>query len=530
MSRPTPVRRHATLALLGLATTATMVVVPTLPALQAVASYEGALPTVAGVEVVSTLPSLHMAVVRGDARAMGRLLATGRVTGLAEDDAVELSSDEDDQSTARSVLASAGLGGSAGQLGAGAGVRVAVLDTGVSDTPTLNRASGRLVDAADASTGELRTGGRYDDGFGHGTFMANAIAGGPSLAAGGAALGVAPAATVLVVRVAGADGTTSLSQVLEGLHWVGTHPDRVDVVNVSLSHRRPLHQYGADPLTAAVEQVRDAGITVVVSAGNRRSQVGDPGFDPRVLTVGAADLDARRVTPFSGSAVVAGVRKPDVVASGVHVLGVLPEDSTLARAASTVRLPSGLYRGTGTSQSTAIVSGLAALVLQEHPDATPTQVKAAIRCGATSLRGNRDGAGLVSASTALCAGTDGQRLDGSGDATGEATFDASSWTASSWTASSWTASSWTASSWTASSWTASSWTASSWTASSWTASSWTASSWTASSWTASSWTASSWTGSTWGGPAPVADEDPFDEGSQTASGGESDDGGTEAQG
>jgi serine protease AprX len=312
--------------------------------------------------------------------------------------------------------------------------------------------------------------------------MASVLAGGPVDGTRGRALGVAPAATVLVVRVADSDGRTSLSRVLGGLDWVASHADQVDVANLALSHSRPEHAYGADPLTDAVEKVRDAGVTVVVASGNKPGTVGDPGFDPRVLTVGAADLEARKVASFSGSDMVLGVRKPDVVASGVDVLGLLPTGSVIEQAKGTKHLAHGLFRGSGTSQATAITSGLAAILLAAHPDATPTQVKASLRCAAQDLHGKRDGAGLVSATTTVCAGPDGQALDGSGDATGEAGFDASAWAASSWAASSWAASSWAASSWAASSWAASSWAASSWAASSWAASSWAASSWAASSW------------------------------------------------
>jgi serine protease AprX len=450
-------------------------------------AYDGAPRDVAGVpgvKVVATLPALQMAVVRGDADALARLARTPGVRGLAPDDAVQLTSRDDDDKNNKNnkgnkdngkdnghgaVLAAAGLGGGAGQRGAGAGTRIALVDTGVSDTAALNRASGRLVDAVDASKvadgKPVETGGTYTDGYGHGTFMGGIIAGGVTKGTGGKALGVAPGATVLVVRVAKKDGTTSLSRVLGGLDWVAAHPDQVDVANLSLSHTRPGKGYGADPLTDAVDKVRAAGVTVVVSAGNTKDIVGDPGFDPLVLTVGAADLERRRVAPFSGSAVVAGVQKPDVVASGVDVLGVLPSDSVLAKAKGTTHLGHGLYRGSGTSQSAAVVSGLAALFLAANPAATPVQVKASLRCAADDLKGKKDGAGLVRSTTTICAGEDGMALDGSGDATGESSFDASSWAASSWAASSWAASSWAASSWAASSWAASSWAASSWGAS-----------------------------------------------------------------
>jgi serine protease AprX len=490
LSRPAAIRRSSVAVALAALGVAAVPVLPALPVLQAVVSFNGQAVPAPGVRVVSSLPGLHMQVVRGDAMSLLRLAHAPGVRGLSPDLAVSVTSGQDETAgSAAGVFASAGLGGSAGSAGAGSGVRVAVIDTGVSDTPALDRASGRLVDAVDTSTGVIKTGGVYTDGYGHGTFMAGVIAGGTAPGSDGAAIGVAPGATVLVARVAQSDGSTSLSKVLAALEWVKAHAGSVDVANLSLSSHRPFHEYGADPLTDAVEKVRDAGVTVVVSSGNRRNELGDPGFDPRVLTVGAADLDSDRVgvATFSGSDVVAGVQKPDVVASGVHVLGLLPADSVLALDPDTAHLSSGLFRGTGTSQATAVTSGLAAILLAAHPGATPAQVKASLRCTATDLRGNRDGAGLVRATTTLCAGPDGQALDGSGDATGEADFDASSWGASSWGASSWGGSSWGASSWGASSWGASSWGASSWGASSWAASSWAASSWAASSWAASSW-------------------------------------------
>jgi serine protease AprX len=465
------------------------------PVLQGVVSYDGRLAQVPGVQVVASFGHLGMAVVRGDARSLSLLAGSPGVRGLAPDDAVTVTGANDDNQDKKvdAVLASEGLGGAAGKAGAGAGVRVAVIDTGVSDTPALNRASGRLVDGADSSQiadgqyGEAQEGGTYTDGFGHGTFLANIIAGGqvPGVSK---PIGVAPGATVVVVRVARPDGTSSLSKVLGAMDWVIGHRDSIDVANLSLSHERPNDAYGADPLTDAVQQVRAAGVSIVVSSGNTAGTVGDPGFTPQALTVGAADLDTKKVASFSGSDTVKGVQKPDVVANGVHVMGVLPEGSVLASSPSTVKLSNGLYRGSGTSQAAAVTSGAVALFLKAHPGASPAQVKGSIRCAAKDVKNTAaDGAGLLAVSTKVCADDQGQALDGSGDTTGEAGWDASSWGASSWGASSWGASSWGASSWGASSWGASSWGASSWGASSWGASSWGASSWGASSWSASDW-------------------------------------------
>ena len=426
------------------------------PQVRAVVTYDGQTPQLRGLEVLRALPTVGALVVEGPASAVERASGAPGVRGVSPDVPVSFTGRPSD---VEAVRAAAGLGGQAGRPGAGAGVRIAVLDTGVSDTPGLNRRSGRLVDAADTSEDPRR--GPLVDGFGHGTFMASVIAGGPADGARGEPVGVAPGATVLVVRVAQPDGSTSLGQVLGGLEWVAAHADTVDVANLSFSYERPGRAYGADPLTDAVEAVRDAGVTVVVSAGNDPDLVGDPGFTPRALTVGAADLtgDRAEVASFSGRDTVAGVEKPDLVASGVSVLGVLPPSSVLARSYPQARVSGRLWRGSGTSQATAVTSGVAALLLTERPDAGPAQVKAALRAAALDLTGSGDGAGLLRLATGelVDAPTEPGAGPGGSDPTGEGSFDANSWSANSWSANSWSANSWSANSWSANSWSANSW-------------------------------------------------------------------------
>jgi serine protease AprX len=469
---------------------------------------------VPGGHVVRVFDRIGSEVVRAPLSSLAVLARDPRVAGVSPDRTGHVTGRDDDEAKADGVLASEALGGSAGKAGTGKGVNVALLDTGVSDTAALNRASGRITDGVDVSQltagGAARTSGQFTDGFGHGTFLASLIAGGVAPGSGKQALGVAPAARIVVVKVADDQGTTSLQQVLAGLDWVAAHARAIQVVNVALAIDRPTAPaYGADPLTAAVEHVRSAGVLVVAAAGNTPGQVGDPGLDPQSLTVGAADLTAKKdqVASFSGSGVVAGVAKPDVVASGVHLLGLLPATSVVAQEHPSGWQPNGLFRGSGTSEGTAGACGGAAAWFCGHPGASPAAAKAALRAGAHGKYGAAGGAGLV------------HMVDGKGPAkdtdTGESGFDAqswqtnawqgggwadwlaSSWSASSWSASSWSAATWSASSWSASSWSASSWSASSWSAATWSASSWSASSWSASSWSASSWSASSWSASSW---------------------------------
>lgn len=444
------------------------------PELRAVVTYDDVLPEVDGLEVESALPAVRAAVVRGDAAELAELAAAPGVRSLGPDHSLVFTSGRGGVGAgspgSEPVLPSASLGGDAGQSRAGQRVRVAVVDTGVSDTKALDRASGRLVDAFDSS----RSGGRgtLRDGFGHGTFMATLIAGGPVAGTGRQALGVAPAATVLVVRVAEPDGSTSLSQVLAGLDWVARNAGSVDVVSLSLGADRPTRGYVRDPLTDAVQAVQDAGVTAVVSAGNEAGTLTDPGFLPTAITVGAADVRTSRVAADSGAGVVAGVLKPDLVASGVSVLGVLPADSVIARSQRSARVTDVLWRGSGTSQATAITSGVAATVLSRYPHARPDDVKATLQESAVALPGHRDGAGLLRSPGRLVrAEPRGSALERRGSS-GEVEWSSSTWDAATWDASTWDASTWDASTWDASTWDASTWDASTWDASTWDSSRW----------------------------------------------------------
>ena len=453
---------------------------------------------VPGGHVTQVFRGIGSEVVRAPMSALARLAADPRVAGVSPDRSGRVAGKDDAAASGAGVFAADSLGGQAGKPGTGRGVNVALLDTGLTDTAALDRASGRVTDGVDvshlAAGGEALTSGQFTDGYGHGTFLASLIAGGRVPGSGKDALGVAPAARIVVVKVADDQGNTSLSQVLAGLDWVAAHAQAIQVVNIALAVDRPTGSaYGMDPLTAAVEHVRDAGVLVVAAAGNTPGQVGDPGLDPQSLTVGAADLTAKQdqVASFSGSGVVAGVSKPDVVASGVRLLGLVPPGSAIAQAHPSAWQPNGLFRGSGTSEATAVASGVAAAWYSDHPGASPAAAKAALRAGAGGKYGATGGAGLVHM-------VEGRGPGRPGDL-GESSFDSQSWQTNAFMNGDWA--SWLASSWSASSWSASSWSAATWSASSWSASSWSASSWSASSWSASSWSASSWSAYGWGDDA-----------------------------
>jgi serine protease AprX len=268
------------------------------------------------------------------------------------------------------TAAVAGLPAAAAVPGdAGRGVAVAVLDTGIAASGDL---AGRVVARADLS-GE----GSFTDSYGHGTFMAGLIAGDGR--AGGPA-GTAPGADLVDLKVAGADGATTLGQVLLAMQLADSSRLRFGIRVLNISLGAPADDPATAPLTEAVERLWADGITVVAAAGNGGG-VTAPGLDPYVVTVGALDpaATADPVPAWSGRGPdFAGRAKPDLLAPGVDVVGLRAPGSTVDLANPAARVGDAYFRGSGTSMSTALVAGAAAAVAAAHADWGPDMVKAAL--------------------------------------------------------------------------------------------------------------------------------------------------------
>ncbi len=270
----------------------------------------------------------------------------------------------------------------------GQGIAVAVVDTGIANSGDFG--SPRRVVATVSKNRSRR------DGYGHGSHVAGIIAGDGSNS-GGAYTGVAPGANLVNVKIGDDTGAATLSDVINGLQFVFENNDKYNIRVVNLSLRSDVPQsYTTDPLDAAVELLTFRGILVVASAGNIGT-AGDavsyaPANDPFVLTVGAvddrgtADYGDDTITSWSSRGTTQdGYAKPELYAPGRRIVSVLSPGSVLAR-----EIPEGLvgehyFQLSGTSMSAAVVSGAAALVIQEHPDWTPGQVKAALMEGADAL-------------------------------------------------------------------------------------------------------------------------------------------------
>ena len=314
----------------------------------------------------------------------------------------------------------------AGRPLTGEGVTVAVLDSGVSAVPGLDR-PGKVVVGPDFS-GQADSRPDVDD-FGHGTFMAGIIAaqdravakdGKPASEEGAAPevqQGLAPQARLLSLKLADEQGRTSVDAVIAALQWTVAHKDdnglNVRVVNLSFG-AEALQPYQVDPLAAAAEAAWHAGIVVVASVGNDgdAASVSDPALDPFVIAVGATDPRAKvsgwgapDLASFSQRA--ASGRRADLVAPGTSVVSLRVPGSTIDAGHAKGRVSGDaskrLFRGSGTSEAAAVVSAAAALVLQAQPSLTPDQVKAALVRTASKVKGESPdaGAGQVDVEAAL---------------------------------------------------------------------------------------------------------------------------------
>src|ERR1700733_10830967 len=268
----------------------------------------------------------------------------------------------------------------AAQGDTGQGVTVAVLDTGIDNLPDF---SGRLIGGVDLTGGNSP----FQDTYGHGTFVAGLIAGNGA-SSNGQYSGEAPGANLVSIKVAGASGTTDLATLILGLQWAVDHQasDGIKVLNMSLGFQTDMSTV-INPLDQAVQAVWGSGIAVVVSAGNAgpfNGTILSPGDDPMVITVGALDDMATPSTAddemadFSSAGPTSrdGWVKPDLVTSGRSIVSLAAPGSTIDDDSPSARIGSGSFVGSGTSFSSAITSGAAALVLADHPGLSPDQLKA----------------------------------------------------------------------------------------------------------------------------------------------------------
>ncbi len=267
----------------------------------------------------------------------------------------------------------------------GTGIRIAVIDTGIDASHT---DFGDRVVYAEDFTGE----GTADE-YGHGTHVAG-IAAGDGSANDGEYVGVAPGASLMDLKALDSGGGGYLSDIVDAIE--AAVREGADVINMSLGG--PPQE--DDPMVEAVDWAFDRGVTVVSSAGNEIDtaefrSVSSPAVAAGAIAVGASDDDEHEsFASARGPAPHTSVLKPEVVAPGTGITAAGSSDAG----------DSPYTEMSGTSMSAPHVSGLAALVQEQHDDPTPSGVE---DCLVVTGQVNHDrdiykrGGGVVDAAAAL---------------------------------------------------------------------------------------------------------------------------------
>lgn len=293
----------------------------------------------------------------------------------------------------------------------GEGIGVAVLDTGVFPHPDLISGRNRIVAFHDVLNGRKYP---YDDN-GHGTHVCGII-GGNGHESQGEYRGVAPRCNIIGVKVLNYKGNGNVSDVLAGLQWVIDNKEKynIRVVNISVgtTSNDTLDENSA--LVKGVNAVWDAGIVVVVAAGNNGPQpksISTPGISRKVITVGASDddipveLSGNRAKDYSGRGPTrACIKKPDVVAPGSNIVSCNVNRSRNNLGIFGNKKDNQMYTvKSGTSMATPIVSGAVALLLSKYPEMTTQEVKIRFRNSSTDLgqSWSKQGWGLLNIETLL---------------------------------------------------------------------------------------------------------------------------------
>src|SRR6266581_4177259 len=290
----------------------------------------------------------------------------------------------------------------------GSGVGVAVIDSGLHKSSDFKDASGKNRDVYDQ---DFVGGGRINL-YGHGTHVAGIVGSSGKASTCSSCTrtfkGVAPNVNLINLRVLNQNGASTDSLVISAIQKAISLQNTYNIKVINLSLGRGVYEsYRQDPLCQAVEQAWNAGIVVVVAAGNygRDNSTGTygygtitaPGNDPYVITVGAMKTNGTYSTVDDTIATYSSkgptgfdqIVKPDLVAPGNRVVSddnmaaTVPKNypANIAllsyyQTTNVTTLSNQYFTLSGTSMATPGVSGAAALRLQRYPNLTPDQVKA----------------------------------------------------------------------------------------------------------------------------------------------------------
>ncbi|MFS0862270.1 S8 family serine peptidase [Fredinandcohnia sp. 179-A 10B2 NHS] len=234
----------------------------------------------------------------------------------------------------------------------GKGIKIAVLDSGISAHPDL-RIEGGISFVSYTNS--------YEDDNGHGTHVAGIIG---ALDNGIGVIGVAPESSIYAVKVLDQEGSGYVSEIVAGINWSITN--KMDIINLSLATTE--HSM---LLKAAVDKAYAHGILVVAAAGNNGSADGNndtvefPARYPSVIAVSAIDKNnIRGIFSATGSTI-------EIAAPGVSILSTY--------------IGNGYVTFNGTSMATPFISGILAQLKNAYPTLSNVALREKLQQGAIDL-------------------------------------------------------------------------------------------------------------------------------------------------
>lgn len=273
----------------------------------------------------------------------------------------------------------------------GKNVTVAIIDTGISPHVDLIYPTNRIVGFKDFVNNETRM---YDDN-GHGTHCAGILASN-GYSSKGKYKGIAPEANILSIKVLDEIGNGNTSDILSTVQWIIDSKEvyKTRIINFSLG---AIAQYREkrDPLVKAANRAIENNFIVIAAVGNSgplKNTILSPATSRYVISVGA--LDDKR-TPELNDDIIAEfssrgptldrIKKPDLIAPGVNITSLSNTNLT------------GYTNLSGTSMSAPMVSGAAALLLNENPNYTHYDIKRKLinACSRIKASAYDQGAGVL---------------------------------------------------------------------------------------------------------------------------------------
>lgn len=273
----------------------------------------------------------------------------------------------------------------------GKNVTVAIIDTGISPHADLIYPNNRIVGFKDFVNNETRA---YDDN-GHGTHCAGILAGN-GYASKGKYKGIAPDANILSIKVLDESGNGNTSDILSTVQWIIDNKEvyKTRIINFSLGAIAQSRER-RDPLVKAANHAIDNNLIVIAAVGNSgplRNTILSPATSRHVISVGALDdrqssgLNDDAIAEFSSRGpTLDRIKKPDLIAPGVNIMSLSNTNLSNYNSLS------------GTSMSAPMVSGAAALLLNENPNYTHFDIKRKLlnACSRIKASAYDQGAGVL---------------------------------------------------------------------------------------------------------------------------------------